>query len=156
VNVFTVYGEEITNSKICNKCNIEKPLSEFNHRTRDKNGNPKELRNDCKSCQTTQGNVVKKLKKYNSQPNPVNHKCECCNKGTEDFANTQWVKNPFVLDHDHITGEFRGWICQYCNTALSRVNDSIETLQRMIEYLSKGRTISKNVNLIYTADNGSI
>jgi len=39
------------------------------------------------------------------------------------------------FDHDHSTGEFRGWICTRCNLALGLVRDKIETLELMIKYL---------------------
>ena len=139
-----LFGEEILETKICNKCNETKHISEFNSRTRDKNGEPKELRNDCKSCQKKQGNLVKNLKKYYPKPNPATHKCECCKKGREEFVNTQWADNPFVLDHDHITGEYRGWICQYCNTALSRVFDDVNTLRNMIDYLERTTVVRED------------
>jgi hypothetical protein len=38
-------------------------------------------------------------------------------------------------DHNHITGEFRGWICESCNLALGLVQDSTDRLRAMIEYL---------------------
>ncbi|UVD39733.1 endonuclease VII [Streptomyces phage RosePharie] len=51
-------------------------------------------------------------------------KCYTCDS-TEDL----------VIDHDHATGVVRGLLCNSCNVALGHVKDSIETLQRMIEYL---------------------
>ncbi len=41
------------------------------------------------------------------------------------------------FDHDHKTGEFRGWICQRCNLTLGNVKDSIDLLEALIEYLKK-------------------
>jgi hypothetical protein len=41
------------------------------------------------------------------------------------------------FDHDHKTGEFRGWICLRCNSTLGFVKDNKELLQTMIEYLQK-------------------
>lgn len=37
------------------------------------------------------------------------------------------------------TGVFRGWLCQNCNRALGYVHDSVELLQKMIEYLNTSR-----------------
>lgn len=39
------------------------------------------------------------------------------------------------VDHDHKTGRIRGLLCHTCNTFLGRIDDSIETLEYMIEYL---------------------
>lgn len=39
------------------------------------------------------------------------------------------------LDHCHVTGSFRGWLCYKCNLALGNVEDSIERLKQLITYL---------------------
>ena len=41
-----------------------------------------------------------------------------------------------VMDHDHDTHRFRGWICPNCNTGLGKFGDSIERLQAAIQYLN--------------------
>ena len=55
--------------------------------------------------------------------------CDICNV-VGGFGVLHW-------DHDHVTGKFRGWLCNRCNTVLGRVRDSIELLQGMQEYLKK-------------------
>jgi len=42
------------------------------------------------------------------------------------------------LDHDHATGKFRGWLCTNCNIALGNTRDSLDVLQGLVSYLSKG------------------
>ena len=44
-------------------------------------------------------------------------------------------RGTFHFDHDHVTGEFRGWLCHHCNLALGNVKDSIGRLQQLIAYL---------------------
>lgn len=39
------------------------------------------------------------------------------------------------LDHCHSTGKVRGLLCDRCNVGLARFGDSIENLQRAIDYL---------------------
>lgn len=39
-------------------------------------------------------------------------------------------------DHDHKTGKLRGLLCFGCNTGLGHLGDSLEGLQRAVEYLS--------------------
>lgn len=40
-----------------------------------------------------------------------------------------------AVDHDHISGEIRGLLCKFCNTALGFVNDDIDILASMTSYL---------------------
>lgn len=39
------------------------------------------------------------------------------------------------LDHNHVTGEVRNFICNRCNTTLGLVDESPDVLQRMISYI---------------------
>lgn len=55
--------------------------------------------------------------------------CEICGIPAKELA------KGLCYDHDHTTDEFRGWICLYCNTTLGLVNDSVETLKKLISYL---------------------
>ena len=41
----------------------------------------------------------------------------------------------WCLDHDHKTGEFRGYLCDNCNTALSKFKDDTKILNEAINYL---------------------
>jgi hypothetical protein len=55
--------------------------------------------------------------------------CEVCGAAGSDF------KRGLCFDHDHDTGAFRGWLCTRCNVALGMVNDSVERLQALSDYL---------------------
>ncbi len=41
----------------------------------------------------------------------------------------------FAIDHDHITGQVRGLLCDYCNVMLGRAKDDVNILQSAIDYL---------------------
>lgn len=43
-----------------------------------------------------------------------------------------------VMDHCHETGEFRGWLCRKCNSALGFFRDNEELLVDALHYLMKG------------------
>lgn len=58
-------------------------------------------------------------------------RCEICGVLGSD------LKKGLCFDHNHATGEFRGWICGRCNTALGLVKDNPEILMAMINYLIK-------------------
>jgi hypothetical protein len=38
-------------------------------------------------------------------------------------------------DHSHDTGEFRGWLCHHCNTAIGLMKDNPILLRLAAEYL---------------------
>jgi hypothetical protein len=45
------------------------------------------------------------------------------------------------FDHDHATGNFRGWLCHGCNTALGLVEDNEDILLNLVEYLRRSRKL---------------
>lgn len=45
-----------------------------------------------------------------------------------------------VWDHDHMTGQFRDYICSSCNLALGHARDNPTILQNLIRYLNDHRT----------------
>jgi hypothetical protein len=61
------------------------------------------------------------------RPPPQGKGCELCGLPAE----------PLMKDHDHKTGQFRGWLCRKCNAALGVFGDDIAGLTRAIAYLSK-------------------
>ena len=42
-----------------------------------------------------------------------------------------------VIDHNHATGEFRGVLCNGCNSALGLARDSADTLRKLADYLDE-------------------
>ena len=125
--------------KRCNRCRIEKPLTEFGKDKRGKDG----LLYQCKPChnarnrkyyhQTDQINrqlkktygidLAQKTQMYLDQ----NKTCQICEK--------EFHLNKAFVDHCHTSGKVRGLLCSKCNTVLGFVNDSAETLQNAIKYL---------------------
>ena len=59
--------------------------------------------------------------------------CAIC--GTKKPSKNRGRTRRFHVDHDHETGKVRGLLCKSCNIALGEVEDSIHTLQAMIQYL---------------------
>jgi hypothetical protein len=61
-------------------------------------------------------------------------RCEVCGvKGT-------WGGNAGLgFDHDHLTGQIRGVLCNTCNGALGMVNDDPARLRALARYLERAR-----------------
>jgi hypothetical protein len=106
----------------CNKCGRDKPIEDFGIDRSYANG--KILRkNTCKKCKRIQHKASNELKKQHPKPDSII--CPICLRYTENH----------VLDHDHKTHEFRGWLCNDCNSALGKFGDCPEFLERARQYL---------------------
>ena len=116
-------------TKPCIYCKVEKSLDQFaslltNHDKRD---------NRCKECCRKHSQYRAYLKKT-VRPKP--DACECCGKSAlQETKNRKLLS--LVLDHDHKTGKFRGWICHDCNSALGRAGDNLEGVMNLMKYLEK-------------------
>lgn len=56
--------------------------------------------------------------------------CECC--GRRD-------RKALALDHCHATGAFRGWLCSRCNLAIGKLGDTVEAVQKALDYLKRAQ-----------------
>lgn len=144
--VATLFGEELLLKK-CTDCGEDKPYTEFPARHSLKRlglslDDPTvERRNQCKDCMKKKNRDRSKARKNQTKPE-ADYCCPICDKPQD-----QMTKHGLVLDHDHVTGLFRGWICDKCNTGLERFNDDPEIMRRAAEYLEKfNSTIDGNVN----------
>jgi hypothetical protein len=137
-------------SKVCSKCSIEKPASEFAKRY----DRPIGLRPWCKECQrkidaehrlTDRGkkkyrtqlwrksNIAISYEEYKQKYNEVEGKCEICQ---ESFSS-------LCVDHNHETGELRGLLCTPCNLAIEHLKESPNIMNNAIQYIKKygGRNV---------------
>lgn len=60
-------------------------------------------------------------------PPPADSHCSICSRTKK-----------LVLDHDHTTGKFRGYICRDCNMGIGKLGDNLDSLMRAVNYL-RGR-----------------
>ena len=124
--------EEFT--KTCRKCSRDLPLSCF--RTRGEGEIQRRVDIDCIECQKRDHKIRRNLKK--TAPPPPDG-CDICGKPAyqDQSYRAGYRYKTLCLDHDHKTGKFRGWICDGCNVALSRMNDDVNILKNAIKYLEK-------------------
>lgn len=45
-------------------------------------------------------------------------------------------------DHDHKTGEFRGWLCGSCNRGIGAFRENITALRKAIKYLESANCVA--------------
>ncbi|RVN04091.1 endonuclease domain-containing protein [Sinorhizobium meliloti] len=105
----------------------------------------------AKKRESYRRNKHKHLPKINESSKQINQKrreasatrarspvCEVCGEQNSRSGNpsaTCW-------DHNHATGEFRGWLCARCNMVLGRVGDSSELLKSLADYVaSNGKSV---------------
>jgi hypothetical protein len=73
-------------------------------------------------------------RKRQGMPDPTRPEpstCECCGR----LPNGKGCV--LHLDHCHISGAFRGWLCHDCNTGLGKLGDSINGLMNAVRYLER-------------------
>lgn len=116
----------VTANKNCAKCNRE-GVNKWRENNREK---------ARKNVYTWRKNNVERFrahrdawraKKYNvTRERP--DVCEICGQPPSG-------KRRLCLDHCHKSGQFRGWLCNGCNTLLGFAQDDIRVLQAAIAYL---------------------
>lgn len=126
MNLFTRLGLEEPKKfeilKECCKCKELKPIDCFTKRGEGKT--KKRILSYCKECEKRIKKDLVRLKKY-APPKP--ERCDCCGKECQKL----------VLDHDHESNKFRGWICDSCNVGISRLGDNLDGVIKAVEYLQE-------------------
>lgn len=119
--------------KICNICHRLLNTSEF---AKNQNGinNRSVRRPSCGECRKLLEGVSPTLQAkrewLKKKPNNIPFECPVCGKRT-----IAGVTSKVVLDHNHITGKPRAWICDSCNTGIGRFKDDKTILRNVIRYL---------------------
>ena len=105
------------NLKRCPKCKQDKPETDFLSKNGTKYGY-------CRPCMGTYQKVYQQRVQDKTRPKA----CDICAVIFTTTNKPHW-------DHDHLTGAFRGWLCMKCNIMLGNARDSVEILEKAIEYL---------------------
>ena len=69
------------------------------------------------------------LQEWESLFNSQSRLCKIC--GSDEHRGKNWH-----TDHDHKTGKVRGILCNWCNTALGKFQESEDILKKAIAYLN--------------------
>lgn len=90
----------------------------------------------CLSCMDATALRHRRKSRKSLYPVPTRSEpklCECCGHGCG--------KRAFNLDHDHATGAFRGWLCGNCNRAIGLLGDTVESVERALNYLRRANGV---------------
>lgn len=120
--------------KTCNKCRVKKEETDF-----PMDSGRGYRKTTCRLCIWSVDKVRKDLRLITPKP-PEDHQCPVCLRNADEAAGCGGKnKSPWAMDHDHLTSKFRGWLCHSCNRTLGGLKDDFGALDRIREYLKKGR-----------------
>ena len=129
-------------AKACKRCKEVKDLESFLPDKRNKDGKT----GYCKTCDNKRRRDnynpnyrwEEGVRKYGITPDDYfkmiedqNHCCAICGKHQDNH------RRRFSIDHNHTTGKVRGLPSDLCNKSLGGLGDTIEGLERAIEYLRR-------------------
>ena len=121
--------------KICNVCHCLKPVSKFDKNQNNLHGVVR--RPSCQKCRTDidkrapktrQAKEMEKQKPSKGEP----FQCPICKK-----RSIVGITAKIVADHDHHTGNIRGFICDSCNTGLGRFKNGENYLMNALLYIQE-------------------
>lgn len=140
-------------SKVCTKCKVDKPLSEYGKQSANKDG----LMYYCRTCVSEyhkaryndpkykdyQRNTSLRatygitLEEYRIMLDEQGGVCAIC-KLPERRKHPR-TSDPMLLavDHCHNTNQVRGLLCSTCNIMLGHAQDDIKILAQAIQYLTE-------------------
>ena len=111
-------------ARVCRKCDQRRPLADYPINLTLSNGHVL-YKHTCNQCRAKQSKDRTRLHRRHAKPGAG--ACPICQRYT-----LAWV-----LDHDHETGQFRGWLCNDCNNGLGKFNDDPNVLRRGLAYLTR-------------------
>jgi hypothetical protein len=103
----------------CRRCGEQREETDFNVYARSSRG-PYRAKT-CRFCEAVTNAQRRRLVKI---VGPPAHACQICRR-----------EGPTELDHCHMSGAFRGWLCRRCNLGLGKLGDDLAGVRRAISYL---------------------
>lgn len=113
----------LSGTKRCTICGETQPSTEFSS----------SRANRCRSCHNIR---IYKIPTDVLAVIHITNQYQCAICGKSAAATKQ---NRLAPDHDHHTGEFRGFLCGHCNVGIGHFKDDPDLLIRAAEYLKRNK-----------------
>lgn len=78
---------------------------------------------------------------YNIKLEKQKFVCEICKEPEKSLHSYNGSIKKLAVDHCHTTGKIRDLLCGRCNSTIGRIEESVELLQSMIDYINKHKEI---------------
>lgn len=116
--------------KVCTKCGHLKSLDEYSYNPLGKG----KRKSWCKLCSASHNKIFHRCKdgtrkKKKTVVVPPDTVCEICGRKPGEIK--------MCRDHNHRTGNRRGWLCNFCNMAIGLLQEDIPRFTKAITYLEK-------------------
>jgi len=127
-----------TGVKVCTKCAVEKSIEDFSF--------SRGYASWCKECHRDAARISSKKK--SPEQNRAKHLKNAYSLTPEEFTYMVLeqggvcgicglVPSALFVDHDHVTNKVRGLLCQKCNSGIGFLGDSVEGLEKAVNYLKR-------------------
>lgn len=128
-------------SKNCTRCKEIKSLNCFGLSGYIKKNGEASPSSICRDCQNELRVERKFGVNYNEYKKILKAQGGCCaNPGCRSNVPGAPGRTRFYIDHCHKTGKIRGLLCHSCNLALGHIQDKVEKLEGLINYLNDQTT----------------
>ena len=128
--------------KTCSKCKEEKELDAYYKDSRRRDG----LCSVCRDCVntrrrevyvTSEGYVTTQLERRYAQRYSVTLLEYKQNMSTSNVCQSCGSNHKLCYDHCHVSGKFRGILCNKCNLSIGNLGDNIEGVEQALSYLKR-------------------
>lgn len=132
----------VDGKKQCRSCKEWKSLE--THYSRNNNGWRSEC-NQCRSKVYLSSNREKAYgvtaEQYQAMLAHQGGVCAICKRPESITLSRGRTRTGLSVDHDHETGQVRDLLCSWCNRALGFVNDDVDRVKAIMDYLMKWKKI---------------
>ena len=121
-------------TKICRRCQQIKSIFEFEKNQKSIAGKISR-RGECRNCRKWKKPIPIKMRIAYGKTHPMPPLGESFHCPVCDRTIIRQFKNDVVLDHYHLNGEIRGWICRQCNSSIGMMDEDVNILKRAIKWI---------------------